>query len=242
MFLITSKFKHYEKDENGVRKPCVIPDENGILTLIRENLTRQECLLVIANDPNDLPLNDAVAAVLAQAFALTGIKFKQVKILDQRSVKQAKSLIQNADLVYLCGGEILRQLTFLQQIDFKTLIKAYPGLVITVSAASMCLTQTICNFPEHEKELSQPRLVKGLGIVDLKIIPHFDGATLTYQGTTDLPNLVRDYLLPYSDDDHICGLPNGSFILFTGATLKYFGKHYAIYHREVVQSGSDNVF
>lgn len=234
MFLITSKFKHYEKDENGNRHPCVIPNENGILTLIRENLTRQECLLVIANDPNDSALNDTVANLLNSAFQMTGIKFKQVKILDHRSVKQAASLIQNADLIYMCGGEILRQLTFLQQIDFKTSIENYQGIVITVSAASMCLTKTICNFPEHTKELNQPRIVKGLGIIDLKIIPHFDGASLTYQGTTDLPNLVQDYLLPCSDNNHICGLPNGSFILFDGTGLKYFGTHCEIYHRKVI--------
>lgn len=238
MFLITSKFKHYVKDEHGVRNPCVIPNENGILTIIRNNLKQQTCLLVVANDPYDLALNNSVADVLYRAFKMTGIIFEQVKILDGRSAKQAASLIQNADLVYMCGGEILRQLTFLQQIGFKTLIKNYEGIVISVSAASMCLTTTICNFPEHVKELNQPRIVKGLGIIDLKIIPHFDGATLTYQGTTDLPNLVQDYLLPYSDNDYIFGLPNGSFILFDGLTLKYFGKHYEIYQRKVVLSGS----
>lgn len=234
MFLITSKFQHYVKDENGVRSPCVIPDENGILTLIRKNLAHQDNLLVIANDPNDLMLNDSVAAVLDGAFKMTGIKFKSVKILDQRSAEQAMLLIQNADLIFICGGEILRQLTFLQQINFKTLIEGYQGIVITVSAASMCLTETICNFPEHEKELDQPRVVQGLGIINLRIIPHFDGATLTYQGTTDFPNLMQDYLLPYSDDEYFCGLPNGSFIMFDNATIKYFGPHYAIYHREVV--------
>lgn len=234
MFLITSKFAHYVKDPNGVRRPCVIPDENGILTLIRKHLVRPECLLVIANDPHDFVGNDAVAAVLARAFALTGLKFRQVKILDQRSVTQAATLIRHADLIFMCGGEILRQLNFLQQFDFKTLIQDYPGVVITVSAASMCLNQTICNFPEHLAELSQPRVVPGLGIIDLKIIPHFDGASLTYQGTTDLPNLVPDYLLPYSDNAHICGLPNGSFIAYDGATIKYFGTHYDIYHRAIV--------
>lgn len=241
MFLITSKFKHYAKDENGVRHPCAIPDENGILTLLRENLKQQTCLLVVANDPSDLVLNDSVADVLYKAFMMTGIKFNQVKILDYRSVKQAATLIQNADLIFMCGGEILRQLTFLQQIDFKTLIKNYAGVVISVSAATMCLTTTICNFPEHVKELNQPRIVKGLGIVDLKIIPHFDGTALTYQGTTELPNLVQDYLLPFSDNYHVCGLPNGSYISYDGTTYKYYGKHYDIYQRKVVLSGNDNV-
>ncbi|MCM1404010.1 MAG: Type 1 glutamine amidotransferase-like domain-containing protein [Prevotella sp.] len=234
MFFITSKFKHYEKDEHGVRVPCVIPDENGILTLLRKHLKRRECLLVIANDPNDSVLNDAVADVLDKAFQMTGISFRQVKILDIRSVGQAASLIQNADLIFLCGGEVLRQLKFLQQIDFKTLIQNYNGIVITVSAASMCLTSTICNFPESASELNQPRFVQGLGMVDLHMIPHFDGETLTYQGTTDLPNLVQDYLLPYSDHAHVCGLPNGSFIVFDGMTLQYWGKHYEIYQRKIL--------
>lgn len=238
MFLMTSKFQHYEKDENGVRKPCVIPDENGILTLIRENLIHQDQLLIIANDPQDFVANDDVATVLASAFKMTGIKFKQVTILDQRTAQQAAALILSADLIFMCGGEILRQLTFLKQIAFKTLIKDYAGVVITVSAASMCLTRTICNFPEHTNELSQPRLVSGLGLLDMKLIPHFDGATLTYQGTTDFPNLVQDYILPYSDKDHICGLPNGSFILLDDSTVKYFGPHCDIFQRKVVQMGS----
>lgn len=235
MILVTSKFKHYEKDADGVRRPCVIPDENGILSLMRQHLPRTDRLLVVANDPHDFALNDAVAAVLAQACQLTGLCFREVKVLDQRTAAQAASLVAAADLIFVCGGEVLRQLVFLQQIAFKRLIQDCAGVVLTVSAASMCLTRTICNFPERSQELGQPRLVAGLGLLDLRLIPHFDGESMTYQGTTDLPNLVTDYLLPYSDDGPVCGLPNGSFICLDGGAVTFYGPCYQILRRVVAK-------
>lgn len=232
MFLIASDFDYKTKNENGVRLPHVISNKNGVLTFIDQYVSRHQCLLVIANDPNDCVDNEDLAQVLGQAFSMTNRKFNEVKVLDNRTSDQAEQLIKNSDLIFVRGGEILRQLEFLQKINFKQLIKNYQGLVITVSAASMCLTKTICNFPEHEKELNQPRVVDGLGIVDLMLIPHCDG--VTYQGHTDFPNLVQDHILPYSDQHKICALPNGSFIMYDGRELRFFGPYYQIYKRKVL--------
>ena len=232
MFFITSKFIHYKKNQDGERIPCKIPDENGILTLINKFLPGYNRLLVIANDPNDYLVNDSIARVLAEAFVMTNKKFNKIKVLDNRTDNQAAEFIQGADFIFMCGGEILRQLKFLQRINFKELIRNYTGVVVSVSATSMCLTKTICNFPEHEKELNQPRVVDGLGIVDLMLIPHCDG--VTYQGHTDFPNLVQDYILPYSDQHKICALPNGSFIMYDGRELRFFGPYYQIYKRKVL--------
>ncbi len=232
MFLIASDFDYKTKNENGVRLPHVISNKNGVLTFIDQYVSRHQCLLVIANDPNDCVDNEDLAQVLGQAFSMTNRKFNEVKVLDNRTSDQAEQLIKNSDLIFVRGGEILRQLEFLQKINFKQLIKNYQGLVITVSAASMCLTKTICNFPEHEKELNQPRVVDGLGIVDLMLIPHCDG--VTYQGHTAFPNLVQDHILPYSDQHKICALPNGSFIMYDGRELRFFGPYYQIYKRKVL--------
>ncbi len=242
MFFITSKFVHYLKNQDGVRIPCEIPDENGILTLIDKFLPGYHRLLVIANDPNDYTVNDSVAKLLAEAFVMTNKKFNEVNVLDNRTKNQTAELIQNADLIFMCGGEILRQLEFLKKIKFSYLIKNYTGVVVAVSAASMCLTKTICNFPEHEKELTQPRILQGLGIINLRLIPHFDGENLIYQGTTELPNLVQNYILPFSDKNEFYAIPNGSFIMYDGQIKKFFGPFSKIYKRKVVESVVNNVF
>ena len=235
MFLITSKFEYCLKNEDGVRTPCEISNENGILTLINKYIQGYRSLLVIANDPTDYIDNDNVAQTLYKAFGMTNKKFDMVKVLDNRTLDQAEVLIQSADLIFMRGGEILRQLQFLQQIDFKGIIENYHGVVVSVSAASMCLTKTICNFPEHEKELNQPRVLRGLNIVDIRLIPHVDGETLTYQGHTDFANLVQDHILPYSDKEDLCALPNGSFIMFDGHDHKFFGPCYKIYQRKMTR-------
>lgn len=172
---------------------------------------------------------------------MTKKKFNEIKVLDNRTNNQAAELIQSADFIFMCGGEILRQLEFLQRINFKELIRNYTGVVVSVSAASMCLTKTICNFPEHEKELVQPRVLQGLGIIDLRLISHFDGENLIYQGTTELPNLVQDYLLPFSDENEFYALPNGSFIMYDGQIKKIFGPFDKIYKRNVVTFSDNDV-
>lgn len=239
LLLIASDFTYNTKDENGVRTPCKIPDKNGILTFIDRYTHGRKCLLVIANDPNDYEDNDNVAQVLGQAFAMTNRKFDEVKVLDNRTRDQTETLIKNANLIFMRGGEIIRQLEFLQQINFKELIQTNRGVVISVSAASMCLTKTICNFPEHEKELNQKRLIDGLGLVDVRLIPHFDGENSAYQGYTDFSNLVQDYILPYSDEYVIDALPNGSFIMYDGNELQFFGPYYQIDKRKIKRGDNE---
>ena len=113
MFFVTSKFTYYIKDEAGVKYPCVIPDTNRILSLIKKHLLGTESLLVVANDPQDFAINDLVASNLSKACEMTNLRFDEVKVLDHRTMGQAKNLIKNADLILVMDkGDIVVRFKF----------------------------------------------------------------------------------------------------------------------------------
>lgn len=85
------------------------------------------------------------------------------------------------------------------------------------------------------------RHIQSIVQAHLHLIPYFDGKNLAYQGTTELHNLVQDYLLPFSDENEFYALPNGSFIMYDGQIKKIFGPFDKIYKRKVLASSSNDV-
>jgi len=230
---LASRLNCYTKDEHGNRAPCIIEDENLILTNIKRSLSRLDNLLVIANDPNDFEINDSRLNLLSKGFEMTGLSFKKKTVLDNRNIKLAKKLIEEADFIFLAGGKILQQIKFFDKIKLTALLKNSNAVIFGASAGAMNLTKEIFNFPECLADIPEPRLVNGLGFADVIIVPHFDGDSKTYQIHCEEVDIVNDYVLPFSKNKRMYGLPDGSYIMVENGVLKFYGAYYEIQNTKV---------
>lgn len=231
---LTSLLKTHIKDENGIKHPMPIENENDILTNIKKYLRGTNRMVYVANDPNNIDENEIRIIPVFQSFDLTGLKFKEKILLDCRNQKHAREILLGADLIILSGGKCPCQINFFKKIGLKRILKKYQGIVIGISAGSMNLCKTVANFPEELVDLKQPRWLKGLGKTDEIIIPHFDGETKTYQIDCDEIDLINDYVLPMSHKRDFIGIPNGSYILIDNdSKVHYYGNMYVISKGEV---------
>jgi len=232
-FILTSFLRFCYRDEDNDLCPTAIGNKNNIRTNIKKHILKSESIVIISNDPNDYERNDEVSSVLLDSFKLSGMQFKTVTVLDNRTKKHAKEIVKNADLIILLGGEIISQIKFFNKIKLGKLFKKHSGLVIGISAGAMNLCKDVYNFPEEESEFDQPRWVKGIGVFDSPYIPHFDGRRKKYQNSDDEFDVVKDYILPASSGKEFIGQPNDSYILINDGKAQYYGTHYLIKNGKV---------
>jgi len=234
-FILASGLHYYIKDEAEKRYPIPLEDREGILTNIKKHVPKLDSIVYIGNNPANYERSDERGLCLFESFDMAGMKFKTKTILDNRTKKRAKKIIEKADLIILAGGKIICQMDFFKEIGLRELLENHEGLVIGTSAGAMNLCVDVLNFPEEADDMGQPLWAKGLGFYDVILIPHFDGETKTYQLPCEEVNVVNDYILPASVEKELIGQPDDSYILVDRDGVKFFGMHYIIKNKKVTK-------
>ena len=212
--ILASDIATYFKDENGERHSIKIENTNNIITNIKKNSPHKNKIVIVANNPDTHEINDSWAKIRFQSLKLSGFKFKEQILLDNRNAKNAKEIIGNASLIILMGGKIMCQMKFLKKIGLKKLLNNFNGVVIGLSAGTMNMCKNVLNFPEENADLGQPLVTKGFGFLDEFILLHFNGVSYPYQ--YDGIDVIKDYALPFSYKRDILAIPDGSYIYIGG--------------------------
>ena len=228
--VLASRLASQEKNENGEWVSIPLKNTNSILSNIDKFVPKTETGVLVANDRNMYEINDSYTKLRFDSLEMSGFNFKNRITLDGRNKNNAETIIDAADLVFIMGGESLRQLNFFNEINFKELMKKYihKKLVIGTSAGSMNLCSKVSNFIEQIQYNSLPCLFNGLGFYDDIIIPHFDGETMKNKFKSHIIDPNQDIVLPDVRKRKYIGLPDSSYILLDGESIKEFGPNFII--------------
>ena len=153
-----------------------INPENGFLYALQRRIPQISRCVFITSNPDDAHYSDHCCLCMCQAFEAVGFKFEAFDLNDRRSAPQAKRLVEQSDWVILGGGHVPTQNAFLHDIKLKTLLQRYNGLVMGISAGSMNCARVVYAQPEEPGEAKNPRykrFLKGLGITESQILPHY---------------------------------------------------------------------
>ena len=155
--------------------PATLTEANGFLTRLRAALPKNPRTLFVCSDPENHAQTEFFAQDMSGAFRRAGIEFKTTRILDSRFEDQAKSWMENADLIILMGGHVPTQNAFFQRIGLKALLTNYPGVVLGISAGTMNAAETVYAQPENEGESAPSfrRFYPGLGLTHIMVCPHY---------------------------------------------------------------------
>ncbi|PID84304.1 hypothetical protein CSB09_01640 [Candidatus Gracilibacteria bacterium] len=226
---------------NEKRERFVIPltNKNFYLSQIQKYITGYNRVVFIANDPANFEMNNERSYMHFQSLEMTGLRFKEKIILDNRNKKDYKTILENADLIFLSGGKLICQLEFFREISLKEFIKDYSGLIIGASAGAMTLCNYMTNFPEYLHEIDNRKtedyIIEGLGLNDDIIIPHFDGKSFGKTYLNEGIDYMNDYILPLSVGRTLLGIPDGSYILLHDGKKEYFGDFFLIENKKITK-------
>jgi hypothetical protein len=217
--IFASSFNNTAKDENGKKYAVAISDANHFLTNLRKYTPKFDCVIIVANDPTDFETTDLYANLLFQSLKMSGLDFKTKIVFDNRNKNQAKEIFAKTDLIFLSGGEVGVQNVFFKNIKMGELLRSSMGLVVGGSAGAMNLCKTVLCFPNF---------IKGIGLWDKIIIPHFDGANKHYwRNDNDKYNELMDL----SVGRELIGIDDSSYLLLTDKEVRPFGNIYRIINR-----------
>lgn len=223
---LTSDIGAYKKID-GRKVACAFGNGNGLVDQIKKCVDKRDVFVFVASNPNGFEKTDAYATIIMESFRLAGFDFNECVVVDNRNKDSLQDLIQRAGIVYLAGGHVPTQNDFIQSIGLKELLLNYNGVIIGQSAGSMNLAEVVYNYPEDISEINDPKFLKGLGITNLTIVPHFNLETGNEQ-VEDGIDLMGDYLLKDSYKAPLYCLTNGAHVYLDGTQTKFCGDAYLI--------------
>lgn len=232
---LTSSFDHFHiKEKEKIANE--INNTNKIINQIKENLKDNKNILYIASDNTDIEKCDEYSKLLFESLKISGIEFKKYNLLDDRTKHNAKSLIEEANLIFLSGGDTYKQNCFIKEIKLKELLENFNGIIIGQSAGSINMAENAFNSPETKDETDQIYF-KGLGLTDINVEPHFKYDSSTFD---EDEIYQRNYILKESNTRPLLGLCDGSHIVITDKETVIYGESYLIQNQIIDKICNNN--
>ena len=155
--------------------------DNGFLAEVNAALSeaapgRSPRVLLVSAAPDDRAFTDSVLKGMSLCIHRSGIRTEEIVMLDRRNAAKAPELVEWADWIVLCGGHVPTQNKFITEIGLRELMQGFDGVVMGCSAGSMNCADRVYSHPEFQGEVVDPnykRWLKGLGLTDINLIPHY---------------------------------------------------------------------
>ena len=185
------------------------------------------CLLVSAF-PDEYDINDRMRADFERIFRETGLSVKCMDICDRRGGKTVISRLSHYNMVILGGGHVPTQKKFFDEIGLREALQGWDGIVMGISAGSMNCADVVYAQPEMPGEATEPsyqKFIRGLGVTDVNVLPHYQAVKDDY---VDGLRLFEDITYPDSAGRIFYAIVDGSYVLQTKDRKEIRGEAYRI--------------
>lgn len=119
--------------------------------------------------------DDANGAVERSWLDQAGIAFNDYHLIDYRVQKEdTQTLIQKASVIFLLGGDTLKQNAFLADYDLAEWIKDSDAIVLGASAGAINMSARWVCSKNFGYPVEASSLYDGIGLDDFSVLSHFD--------------------------------------------------------------------
>ena len=170
-------------------------------------------VLLVSAAPDDRGFTDSVLKGMSDCIHASGIETESIVMLDRRNAEKAPELVRWAHWLVMCGGHVPTQNRFIHEIGLRKLLEGFQGVVMGCSAGSMNCAETVYSHPELPGEAVDPgykRWLKGLGLTDINLIPHFEQVRYA---TVDGLRLFEDIAFPDSWGHRFYTFRDGGYVI-----------------------------
>lgn len=188
---------------------------------LKQLITKPKLLVAISTSPDNYAKNDIYFKGNDEVVGIIKIINKifpelEEKVLLDRRISKDKGIeyLNNADIIFLLGGNPFTGLKYIKENGFDNIIKKSDALIIGVSAGSMNLA--VNSYYSKDENYQRSIFYKGIGLIDITIDPHFD-----------INNKEQvDEAIINSKKHKIIGLPNESAIIINDNDIIIVGEKY----------------
>lgn len=191
--------------------------------VLQEDITDRKSLAMISSNPSIYEENGATErSWLDQA----GIIFDEYHLINYRVKKEdAQTIIQDASVIFLLGGNTIEQNDFLVEYKLSDSIKESRAVVMGASAGAINMSAKWLCSKNLGYKVEKSYVYDGIGLDDFSILSHFD-----------LENnmaLVQGELSRLSEEINIYASNKDCAVRIKGDKIDIFGNVYLISHSKI---------
>ncbi len=140
--------------------------------VLLEDITDRKSLAMISSNPSIYEDDGSTErSWLEQA----GIMFDEYHLINYRVLKEdAKTILQNASVIFLLGGNTLKQNGFLMEYDLSASIKKSNAVVLGASAGAINMSAKWLCSKNLGYKVEAISVYDGIGLDNFSILSHFD--------------------------------------------------------------------
>lgn len=191
--------------------------------VLQEDITDRKSLVMISSNPL---LYEDDGATERSWLDQAGIMFDEYQLINYRVQKEdAQILIQNASVIFLLGGNTIKQNEFLREYELSVAIKNSRAIVMGASAGAINMSaKWLCskNFG-YNVEISS--IYDGIGLDDFSVLSHFD--------LENNITLVQNELSSLSEEINIYASNKDCAVRVKGNKIDILGNVYLISHSKI---------
>ena len=197
------------------------PDKLG--RVLQEDITDRKSLVMISSNPLFYEDDGTTErSWLDQA----GILFDEYHLINYRVQKEdAQTLIQKASVIFLLGGNTVKQNEFLMEYELSDWIKNSSAIVMGASAGAINMSAKWLCSKNFGYNVETSAIYEGIGLDDFAVLSHFD-----------LENnmaLVQEELSTLSEEMNVYASNKDCAVRIKGDKIDILGQVYLISHSKI---------
>ncbi|WP_079478982.1 Type 1 glutamine amidotransferase-like domain-containing protein [Halobacillus salinus] len=191
--------------------------------ILEEDITDRKSIVMISSNPS---LEEDNGATERSWLDQAGIKFDEYHLINYRVQKEdAQTLIHNASVIFLLGGDILKQNAFLMEYKLSDCIKESRAVVVGASAGAINMSAKWVCSENLGDEVVGSSVYKGIGLDEFSVLSHFD--------LENNMGLVLRELSPLSEEINIYASNKDCAVRKKGDKIDIVGDVYLISQSEI---------
>lgn len=182
----------------------------------RKYLTNNQNFVFIASDFSAHDTTVYYKDLILQLFQDKGIVFENTFVVDNEiDSTTAISLIKNADVVWLSGGNTLLQMEAIRNHGLIKVLQQRNGITIGLSAGAINMAKRVVLAKDIDDGIPELSIYDGIGLVDFNIEPHLNNATSEHMKDVEIAAKTAP----------IYGLHHEAFLEVGDDGMKVFGEY-----------------
>ena len=233
LFMTSSPMGAYRSEEAPPFKG--LDPSNGMVEELRRYWRADSRCLLVSAFPDEYDVNDRMRDDFERIFRETGLSVKCMDLCDRRGGREIISDLMDYDAVILGGGHVPTQKQFFDEIGLRDALTGWDGIVMGISAGSMNCAEVVYAQPEmpgEARNASYRRFIRGLGLTDINVLPHYQAVKDDY---VDGLRLMEEITYPDSAGREFYAIVDGSYVLQTEDRKEIRGEAYRIADGQIRQ-------
>ena len=197
-----------------------------IINFLNNHSLNNKTIAFVTADFNDYSSNDKYIKKIIKLFNDKKFTFSFVYTIDNRiDSNMMKRFIKDSDIVFLLGGDTLKQIKYINKYKLKNIIKEKNKVVIGMSAGAINMAKTVVLARDIDDGIPNLSIYKGIGITDINIEPHCDFRNEEHWKDIEEASFYSDIMVMNDDcyvivDNDIINY-YGSYVKMTNSSIYY---------------------